>query len=254
MLAVPQVAAVRCYEEALLRAQACGLVVRGLLLCSPHNPVGRCYPREVLCALVALCAKYRLYFVSDEVYGLPVWREPRFTSVLSLPLDGAIDAALVHVVWGISKDFCANGWRLGYLVSPANCGLRTAVAGVAVYSYPSSITDHVVAQMLEDQAFTTRYLHESRQRLAAAYTLVTNLLQQHALAFATDDTHAALFVWADLGKAYRHRNPDHTDMDDSAVAHNLRDAFHRQKVYLAWGGQIRQRGAGHVSHQLCAPD
>jgi len=235
--------AVGCYEEALVRAQASGLVVRGLLLCSPHNPLGRCYSREVLCALAALCAKHGLHLVSDEVYALSVWREPRFTSVLSLPLHGVIDAARVHVVWGISKDFGANGWRLGCLVSPANPGLRAAVAAAGVYSYPSSLTDHVVAQMLEDHAFTTAYLHESRQRLQAAYTLAASLLRQHAIPFATS-THAALFVWADLGQAYRRRNPRHSDMDDSAVADKLREALYRQKVYLAWGGNFDSEALG----------
>lgn len=112
-------AAIECYEKALMRAQARGIGVRGLLLCSPYNPLGRCYSREVLCALVAHCAKHRLHLVSDEIYALLVWRKPCFTSMLSLPLDGVIDAALVHVVWGISEDFCANGWRLGCLLSPA---------------------------------------------------------------------------------------------------------------------------------------
>jgi aspartate/methionine/tyrosine aminotransferase len=230
-------AAIECYEDALVRAQACGLVVRGLLLCSPHNPLGRCYSREVLCALVALCAKHRIHLVSDEIYGLSVWRKPSFTSVLSLPLDGVIDPALVHVVWGISKDFCANGWRLGCLVSPANRGLRAALATVAIYSYPSSITDHVVAQMLEDNTFTTNYLRKNCERLAAAYTRMADLLQQRDIPFATG-AHAGLFVWADLGKAYRRRNPDHIDMDESAVAHTIREALYRHKVYLAWGGNF----------------
>ncbi|CAN9469142.1 unnamed protein product [Alternaria alternata] len=236
-------AAVGCYEEALERAHACGLVVRGLLLCSPHNPLGRCYPREVLCALVALCAKHGLHLVSDEIYALSVWREPGFTSVLSLPLYGVIDAALMHVVWGISKDFGANGWRLGCVVSPANPALLAAVAAVGVYSYPSSITDHVVAQMLEDHAFTAQYLQENRRRLAAAYTQAASLLHQYAIPFATN-THAALFIWADLGQAYRRRNPHHTDMDDSAVAHKLREALATQKVYLAWGGNFDSEALG----------
>jgi aspartate/methionine/tyrosine aminotransferase len=237
------VAAIECYEKALMRAQARGIVVRGLLLCSPHNPLGRCYPREVLC-LVALCAQHSLHLVSDEIYALSVWREPCFTSVLSLPLDGVIDPTLVHVVWGISKDFCANEWRLGCLVSPANPMLRAAVAAVAIYSYPSSIADHVVAQMLEDRAFTTKYLRKNRQRLNSAYTLVTGLLEKHSIPFATG-THAGLFVWADLGHAYRrHHNLKRTDIDDSVVAYRIREALYTNKVYLAWGGNFDSETPG----------
>jgi aspartate/methionine/tyrosine aminotransferase len=198
----------------------------------------------VLRALAALCANYSLHLVSDEIYALSVWREPCFTSVLSLPLDGVIDPALVHVVWGISKDFCANGWRLGCLMSPANPILRAAVAGVAIYSYPSSIADHVVAQMLEDRAFTIKYLRKNRHRLNAAYKLVTGLLEKYSIPFATG-THAGLFVWVDLGHAYRrHHNLKQTDIDDKAVAYRIREALYTHKVYLAWGGNFDSETPG----------
>jgi aspartate/methionine/tyrosine aminotransferase len=119
-------AGVECYERALFEAQQQGQVVKGVLLCSPHNPLGRCYPRHVLRALLALCSNYQLHLVSDEVYALSVWGVPIFTSVLSLDLEGLIDPSLVHVLWCVSKDFGANGWRMGCLISPSNCALRAA--------------------------------------------------------------------------------------------------------------------------------
>ncbi|USP76863.1 1-aminocyclopropane-1-carboxylate synthase [Curvularia clavata] len=227
--------AVECYEEALLSARDQGIVVKGLFLCSPHNPLGRCYPRHVILQLLALCQKYRIHLLSDEVYALSVWHAPSFTSILSLDLDGIIDPSLVHVLWGVSKDFGANGWRLGCLISQANEELRAALSSVAIYSYASSITDHLVAQMLLDDSFTTAYLAESRRRLAAAYTRTTRFLQRHRIPF-TGGTHAALFVWADLGTAYRRRHPDIVDSDEAIE--QLKKALFRQRVYLAWGGNF----------------
>ena len=96
------------YEEALRRVQ--DLVnVRGVLLCSPHNPLGRCYPRETLVALMRFCQKWRIHLVSDEIYGLSVWENPwvpdapKFTSVLAIDPTGLIDPSLIHVLWGMSK-------------------------------------------------------------------------------------------------------------------------------------------------------
>lgn len=227
--------AVQCYEDALLGARDQGIVVKGLFLCSPHNPLGRCYPRHVLLQLLALCQKYRLHLLSDEVYALSVWHAPSFTSILSLDLDGIIDPSLVHVLWGISKDFGANGWRLGCLISQANEELRAALVSVAIYSYASSITDHLVAQMLLDDSFTTAYLAENRRRLAAAYARTTRFLQHHRIPFA-GGTHAALFVWADLGTAYRRRHPDIVDRDE--VIKELKKALFEHRMYLAWGGNF----------------
>ncbi|MBN2894860.1 MAG: PatB family C-S lyase [Campylobacterales bacterium] len=40
-----------------------------LLLCSPHNPVGRVWKREELEALVRLCAEYGIIILSDEIHA-----------------------------------------------------------------------------------------------------------------------------------------------------------------------------------------
>ena len=129
-------------------------------------------------------------------------------------------------------------------MSPANPVLLAAVAAVAIYSYPSSIADHVVAQMLEDRAFTIKYLRKNRHPLNAAYTLVTNLLEKYSIPFATG-THAGLFVWVDLGRAYRrHHNLKQTDIDDIAVAYRIREALYTHKVYLAWGGNFDSETPG----------
>ena len=95
--------------EAALRATR-GLVnVRGLILCSPHNPLGRCYPRETLIEVMKFCQKHQIHLISDEIYGLSVWNNdeapdaPPFVSVLSIDPMGIIDRSLLHVLWGMSK-------------------------------------------------------------------------------------------------------------------------------------------------------
>lgn len=43
--------------------------VKMLILCSPHNPVGRVWTREELEALASLCLKYNALIVSDEIHA-----------------------------------------------------------------------------------------------------------------------------------------------------------------------------------------
>jgi hypothetical protein len=52
-----------------------------------------------------------------------------FKSVLALDLNGVIDHRLIHVSYGASKDFCANGLRLGILQT-RNKGVLEAVASL----------------------------------------------------------------------------------------------------------------------------
>ncbi|KAI5269626.1 PLP-dependent transferase [Aureobasidium subglaciale] len=75
------------YEKTLLDAEANGTKIRALLLCNPHNPLGRCYPLATVMALMQLCQKYSLHLLADEVYALSVFDATSpaipFTSVLA---------------------------------------------------------------------------------------------------------------------------------------------------------------------------
>ena len=96
------------YEDAILKAAKNGIKTRALLICNPHNPLGRCYPVEVLKEIMKLCQKYNLHLVSDEIYGLSVFevdgsvRTP-FTSVLSIDTAELIEEDRIHVLYGMSK-------------------------------------------------------------------------------------------------------------------------------------------------------
>ncbi len=55
--------AVKRHEEAFLQAHKEGVQVKALMLCSPHNPLGKCYPPEIIEAYLTLCEKYKIHFI-----------------------------------------------------------------------------------------------------------------------------------------------------------------------------------------------
>lgn len=102
--------------ETLAQAQC---KIRALLLVNPNNPLGRCYPQEVIQACLKFCELHDLHFISDEIYALtsyPTHDVPetdRFVSALSLDLSAlSCNPARVHTVWSISKDLGYNGLRM----------------------------------------------------------------------------------------------------------------------------------------------
>ena len=232
--------AVANYETALLDARKKGTFVKALMLCSPHNPLGRCYSRHVLLAYLRLCAKYQIHLVSDEIYALSVWENKEeqdivpFTSILSINLEGLIQPGLVHVLWGMSKDFGANGVRLGSIIT-RNKAFKEAMNSVAIYSYASGISDHVVANLLEDVVWTEDYIKNNQARLSESYSYVVRWLREHNFEF-TPGSNAAFFLWVDLGKAYLANNPDREESDD--ITGEIMEALLKQKLYLASGGQF----------------
>lgn len=233
--------AVEKYEEALLDfQQTTGKRVRALMLCHPHNPLGRCYPRAVIIKLMELCQKYQMHLISDEIYALSVWENTvdqypplvEFESALSIDLNGIIDPRLVHVLWGLSKDFGANGIRLGAIISQANKDLHVALKGISLYSYASGISDHLISLLLEDDRFTDGYIQENQKGLSNSYAFTVGFLKSHGIKHAPG-CNAAFFLWVDLGKKYRELHPGVPSNEE--VGEIIMEKLVQKKVFLASG-------------------
>lgn len=54
------------------------------ILCNPHNPTGRCWTKDELTKLLALCEKYDVTVLSDEIWADLLLPGSTFTSVLHL--------------------------------------------------------------------------------------------------------------------------------------------------------------------------
>jgi aspartate/methionine/tyrosine aminotransferase len=86
--------------------------IHGLIVASPGNPTGTMLDRTELAALAAFCRARRIRLVADEIYhGITYGRSA--STVLELDQDAI-------VINGFSKYFCMTGWRLGWLIAPAD--------------------------------------------------------------------------------------------------------------------------------------
>lgn len=240
--------AVKKYEEVLLAAQSKGQKVAGLVISHPHNPLGRCYSRSVLIQLMELCEKYQIHFISDEIYALSVWSNTidthpapvEFESALSIDTTGIINPALVHCIWGMSKDFGANGIRIGAIISQANPLLHLAVIPVGLYSSASSLSDHVTANLLEDSAWVEAYMAENQSKLSKQYERVVAWAKENNITYAPG-VNAAFFLWVDLGQAYKKK---HAVPEGEDIGKVVTKALIAQKVFLASGNEFGSEKQG----------
>ncbi|KAF4344539.1 1-aminocyclopropane-1-carboxylate synthase [Fusarium beomiforme] len=239
---------VAAYEKALEEAQKQGIRVRVLMLCNPHNPLGRCYTPEVLKAYMKFCQKHNLHLISDEVYALTVWKNPYapdapgFTSVLSINPDGLIDRNLTHVLWGMGKDFGACGLRIGCLISQNQDYLRACEAN-SYFSCPSTLADLATERILSDDVFVDNYIKENRLRLAENYVLTTKFLESHGIPY-NKGTNSGLYVWADLFQPIRTQiNARQEKTGDSentlkAIEAKLQETLLKHKIFVASGADF----------------
>ncbi|RDW75299.1 hypothetical protein BP6252_06441 [Coleophoma cylindrospora] len=194
-------ACVEAYESAYLNALSEGVNVKAVIICNPHNPLGRCYSAEALKALLLFCSKYSLHLISDEIYALCTFevegatRTP-FTSLLSIDLTGLIRKDFVHVLYGMSKDFGAAGLRLGCLIT-RNESLTAAIQAIGRFNWPSELSVSMATNILEDKAFVADYTRKSRLALGRNYAIATGLLDQAGIKYA-EHGNAGFFIWMDL--------------------------------------------------------
>lgn len=67
--------------------EACKAGAKLMLLCNPHNPVGRAWKKDEMIALMELLKRYDVTLLSDEIHEDFVFEKGAFTPVLSLVED-----------------------------------------------------------------------------------------------------------------------------------------------------------------------
>ncbi|ALJ03968.1 aspartate aminotransferase [Pseudalgibacter alginicilyticus] len=60
------------------------LNIKAVLLCNPHNPVGRVWSKDELQTLIDLANKYNITVISDEIHSEIVYSNSQFISMASL--------------------------------------------------------------------------------------------------------------------------------------------------------------------------
>ena len=94
---------------------ACDSRTRGIFVNSPSNPTGWVISPEEIAALLAFARKRGLWLIADEVYGRIVYGNRVAPSFLA----AAEPEDRVIVVNSFSKSWAMTGWRLGWMVMPA---------------------------------------------------------------------------------------------------------------------------------------
>lgn len=86
-----------------------------LILCTPGNPTGTMMDGESLRKLAEICCRHDILVLADEAYEQVLYDGNKHISMASLP--GMWERTIT--VQSFSKTYSMCGWRIGYLVAPA---------------------------------------------------------------------------------------------------------------------------------------
>ena len=88
-----------------------------LLFVSPSNPTGAVYSPDQVAAIGAWALEHGLWVISDEIYQNLTYDGVRAMSIVEATPELADRTILVN---GVAKTYAMTGWRLGWMVGPAD--------------------------------------------------------------------------------------------------------------------------------------
>jgi aspartate/methionine/tyrosine aminotransferase len=90
---------------------------KALLFCSPSNPTGAVYSREETAAIGRWAHEHGIWVLTDEIYEHLTYDDAAFTPIVRAVPELADTTIVLN---GVAKTYAMTGWRVGWMISPAD--------------------------------------------------------------------------------------------------------------------------------------
>jgi aminotransferase len=161
------------------------------VLNSPHNPTGAVLNRASLEAIAQVAQEKDLLILADESYDRLVYEPARHISIATLP--GMRERTLL--IHSFSKSFAMDGWRLGYVVGPADLIWEIDKAQQhTVINATSFVQIGGVVAVKEGDALVRPMLEEYKARRALALEILSA-----APGLSCFEPQGAFYLWIRTG-------------------------------------------------------
>lgn len=134
-----------------------------LVFSNPHNPSGKVFRRDELEAIGAACRRNGVIVVVDEVYEYILSAGARHVSMATLP--GMFEHTLT--MGSASKTLFVTGWRVGWVVGPAEVMPALGVKSDETYVCAPTPLQHAVAATYAREDGFFEGVHDTFQAKAA---------------------------------------------------------------------------------------
>ncbi len=200
---------IQTYPETAFRAdpaevrRAISDKTRALLLVSPNNPAASVISPADMQEMLSIAQEHDLMILADDIYDLFVYDDFEHISPASLP--GGKERSLT--LNALSKSYSMTGWRLGWIVGPADLMARVTELKAAISGGTSVISQYAgIAALTGPQ--------DAVEMMAAAYRerrrMVLDALDAMGMNYGLPQ--GGQFVFADIG---------FTGMDSAEVAQRM---------------------------------
>ncbi len=223
------------YHIDLEHLEQCATNAKILLLCSPHNPVGRVWQRQELEAVLDIARRHQLIIISDEIHADLIY--PNYKHI---PLATLADDVSIITAVSPSKTFNIPGLGLSSLVindrqqwkAIRQVFNRLHINAVNPFSITAFEAAYVGGESWLDELML--YLDETRKQVAAYF-------DKNSADIKVIDSQGTYLLWLDCRKM---------GLDDTKLKSFFID---KAKVGLNPGISFGKVGSGFMRMNIAAP-
>jgi cystathionine beta-lyase len=164
-----------------------------LLLCSPHNPVGRVWQREELEEILALCYENNIVVFADEIHCDLVYDPNRHTPFVSL---GKRAAEISISAFGVGKTFNMAGFAISTIaIKDKQLRSRFQEFYEATHFAQGSVLSHVAFEAAYRHGET--WLQALKTHLYGNYLLLRESLLPYSKCIKVSAIEGTYLAWLD---------------------------------------------------------
>ena len=162
---------------------------KAIILNTPNNPTGKVFTRDELETIAALCRKWDVVAISDEIYEHIIYDGWQHIPIASI--EGMSDRTVT--INSLSKTYSVTGWRVGWAISPPSLtgAIRKVHDFLTVGAAAPLQEAGVVALSVPDAYYADLARAYQRRR-----DLLLDILERHH--FTCYKPHGAYYIMTDI--------------------------------------------------------
>ncbi len=209
--------------------------IKALLLCSPHNPVGRVWTKEELSKLAAICLKNDCVIISDEIHAdlMIDGAKHTVTSMLSPEVQ---DNTITFMA--ASKTFNVAGLRTGFAIVP-NPKLRRILNEARIMRSEGNMFGYAALEAAYRDC--DDYLEQLKVYLSANVNYFVDYVNRNIPGVKAVKPEGTYLVWVDFREL---------GMDNAALQQFVR---FKARIALDDGYAFGEEGAGFERFNMACP-
>lgn len=184
---------------------------KALILCSPSNPTGAAYTGEQLRALADVAKEHDFWIIVDEIYGELVYGGFEQRSIVEVAPELRDRIVIVD---GVSKTYAMTGWRVGWMLAPAELAKACDKLQGQATTNPTTVAQHAAIAALNGPQTAV-------SEMGAAFLKRKDLILAGLNAIdgiQCREPEGAFYAFASVEGLIGRKGPDGVLADDLAVA------------------------------------